>query len=90
MNLGLEDAFVFAELVRTGQLSAYDRLRRPVDRSVVRRVEFLSQIASAESRFYRFVRSFVLLKALKIPCIHARMVAAVTGLDHALPRVLPA
>jgi 2-polyprenyl-6-methoxyphenol hydroxylase-like FAD-dependent oxidoreductase len=85
MNLGLEDAFVFAELVRTDQLSAYDRLRRPVDRGVVRRVEFLSQIASAESRFYRFVRAFVLLRALKIPFIRARMVATVTGLDHALP-----
>jgi 2-polyprenyl-6-methoxyphenol hydroxylase-like FAD-dependent oxidoreductase len=85
MNLGLEDAFVFAALVRTEQLSQYDRLRRPVDRGVVRRVEFLSQMASAESWFYRFVRAFVLLRALQIPFIRARMVETVTGLDHALP-----
>jgi 2-polyprenyl-6-methoxyphenol hydroxylase-like FAD-dependent oxidoreductase len=89
MNLGLEDAFVFAALVRTDQLSAYDRRRRPVDRRVVRRVEFLSQIASAESRFYRFVRAVVLLRALKIPFIRTRMVATVTGLDHELPQISP-
>jgi 2-polyprenyl-6-methoxyphenol hydroxylase-like FAD-dependent oxidoreductase len=89
MNLGLEDAFIFAQLVRTDQLSAYDRLRRPVDRGVVRRVEFLSQIASAESRFYRFVRSVVLLRAIKLPFIRARMGATVTGLDHALPQISP-
>ena len=89
MNLGLEDAFVFAELVRAGQLSAYDRLRRPIDRGVVRRVEILSQTASAESWFTRFVRAYVLLRAVKIPFIRSRMVAAVTGLDHELPQLSP-
>jgi 2-polyprenyl-6-methoxyphenol hydroxylase-like FAD-dependent oxidoreductase len=39
MNLGLENAWVFAYLVKTNQLHKYDRLRRPVDRQVVRRVE---------------------------------------------------
>jgi 2-polyprenyl-6-methoxyphenol hydroxylase-like FAD-dependent oxidoreductase len=85
MNLGLEDAFVFAELVRTGRLSEYDRLRRPIDREVVRRVEFLSQIASAESWFKGLVRSFVLPRAIRIPFIRSRMVGTVAGLDHELP-----
>jgi 2-polyprenyl-6-methoxyphenol hydroxylase-like FAD-dependent oxidoreductase len=85
MNLGLEDAFVFAELARTGRLDEYDRLRRPIDRKVVRRVEYLSQIVSAESWFNWLVRSFVLPRAVKIPFIRSRMVGTVTGLDHKLP-----
>jgi 2-polyprenyl-6-methoxyphenol hydroxylase-like FAD-dependent oxidoreductase len=85
MNLGLEDAFVFAELVRTGRLDEYDRLRRPIDGEVVRRVEFLSQVVSAESWFNWLVRSFVLPRAVRIPFIRSRMVGTVTGLDHELP-----
>jgi 2-polyprenyl-6-methoxyphenol hydroxylase-like FAD-dependent oxidoreductase len=87
MNLGLEDARVFADLVRAGRLPEYDRLRRPVDRRVVRRVEFLSRIASAESAFYRLVRRFVLPTAVRIPFLRSRMVATVAGLDHELPPV---
>jgi 2-polyprenyl-6-methoxyphenol hydroxylase-like FAD-dependent oxidoreductase len=85
MNLGLEDAFVFAELVRTGRLSEYDRLRRPIDRGVVRRIELISQVASAETWFHWLVRSFVLPRAVRVPFIRSRMVRTVTGLDHELP-----
>jgi 2-polyprenyl-6-methoxyphenol hydroxylase-like FAD-dependent oxidoreductase len=88
MNLGLEDAWVFAELVRGNQLPQYDRLRRPVDQRVVRRVEFLSRVVSAESRFYRFARPFLFPMAAMVPFVRARMVAAVTGLDHELPQVV--
>jgi 2-polyprenyl-6-methoxyphenol hydroxylase-like FAD-dependent oxidoreductase len=90
MNLGLEDAWVFAELVRAKRLPDYDRLRRPVDGQVVRRVELLSRIVSAESGVYRFLRAFVLPMAIKIPRLRARMVGAVTGLDHELPDLTPA
>jgi 2-polyprenyl-6-methoxyphenol hydroxylase-like FAD-dependent oxidoreductase len=90
MNLGLEDAWLFSELVRANRLSEYDRLRRSVDLQVVRRVEFLSRIASAESAFYRFVQAFVFPIAIKVPFVHTRMVATVTGLDHELPQVTSA
>jgi 2-polyprenyl-6-methoxyphenol hydroxylase-like FAD-dependent oxidoreductase len=89
MNLGLEDAWVFAELVRAKRLPEYDRLRRPVDEQVVRRVELLSRIASAESGVYRFLRAFVFPMAIKIPPLRDRMVGAVTGLDHKLPDLTP-
>lgn len=85
MNLGLEDAWVFARLVKADQLQRYDQLRRPVVRQVVDRVELLSRIASGESRFYRFVRTFVLPRAIGIPFVRARMVSMLTGLDHELP-----
>ena len=82
MNLGLEDAWIFAELVRASRLSDYDRVRRPVDRRVVRQVEILSRIASPESRFNRFLRAFVFPTAFKAPFVRRRMAKTVTGLDH--------
>jgi 2-polyprenyl-6-methoxyphenol hydroxylase-like FAD-dependent oxidoreductase len=85
MNLGLEDAWVFAELVRANRLSDYDRLRWSVDRQVVRRVKLISRIAAAESLFLRFVRAYVLPLAIRIPFLRAGIVGAVTGLDHDLP-----
>lgn len=85
MNLGLEDAWVFAELVRVNRLSEYDRLRRPVDQQVVRRVELLSRNLAAESAFFRFVRAFVFPIVLKIPSLRKPMMAILTGLDHELP-----
>jgi 2-polyprenyl-6-methoxyphenol hydroxylase-like FAD-dependent oxidoreductase len=89
MNLGLEDAWVFAELVRTDRLRAYDRHRRPVDRRVVRRVELLSRLMSAESGFTRFLRAFVFPAAVQLPFVRGLMVRTVSGLDHELPDFLP-
>jgi 2-polyprenyl-6-methoxyphenol hydroxylase-like FAD-dependent oxidoreductase len=88
MNLGLEDACVFAELVRANRLPEYGWLRQPVDRRVVRQVEFLSRVASAESPFYRFVRALLFPTVTKIPFARARMVVTVTGLDHELPHIV--
>jgi 2-polyprenyl-6-methoxyphenol hydroxylase-like FAD-dependent oxidoreductase len=90
MNLGLEDAWVFVELARTDRLRAYDQLRRPVDRRVVRRVDLLSRLVSAESGFTRFMRAFVFPPAVKLPLVRGLMVRTVSGLDHELPDNLPA
>jgi 2-polyprenyl-6-methoxyphenol hydroxylase-like FAD-dependent oxidoreductase len=89
MNLGLEDAWVFAELVRANRLPDYDRFRRPVDSQVVRRVELLSRIGSAESAFYRCVRALLFPVAIRFPFLRARMTRTVTGLDHELPDLTP-
>ena len=39
MNLGVEDAYVFASLAAAERLKAYHRLRHPVDKAVVRQTE---------------------------------------------------
>ncbi len=85
MNLGLEDAWVFSELVRTGRLSEYNRLRRPVDQDVVKRVERISRMAAAETAGQRFIRRFVFPVVAALPQVRSRMVKAITGLDHDLP-----
>ncbi len=85
MNLGIEDAWVFAELAGAGRLSEYDALRRPVDRAVVRQVELLTRIASGESAVERFAREWLLPIAVEIPPLRKRMLRTVSGLDHPLP-----
>lgn len=85
MNLGLEDAWVFSELVRTGRMADYDRLRRPVDQGVVRRVEAISRVAAAETAPARFARAWLFPTATKLPFVRSRMRATISGLDHPLP-----
>jgi 2-polyprenyl-6-methoxyphenol hydroxylase-like FAD-dependent oxidoreductase len=89
MNLGLEDDWVFAEPVRTDRLRDYDQLRRTVDRRVVRRVELLSRLVSAEAGFTRFLRAFVFPRVVTLPFLRGLMVRTVSGLDHELPEFLP-
>jgi len=85
MNLGLEDAWVFSELVRTERLSQYDDLRWPVVRNVVRRVELLTRMVAAQSPFGSVARQLAFPIAAKPPILRGRLLAAVTGLDHELP-----
>jgi 2-polyprenyl-6-methoxyphenol hydroxylase-like FAD-dependent oxidoreductase len=85
MNLGLEDAWYFAQLWRANRLADYERLRRPVDRAVVQGVERLSRVAAGQSLLTRFVRAYLFPLALKLAFVRRRMVQTVTGLDHPLP-----
>jgi 2-polyprenyl-6-methoxyphenol hydroxylase-like FAD-dependent oxidoreductase len=85
MNLGIEDAWVFAQLACAGQLRRYDALRRPIDRRVVRAVALLSRVAAAEPAPLRLVRRFLFPLATRVPFVRRRMIASVTGLDHPGP-----
>src|SRR5690349_4962511 len=82
MNLGIEDAWVLAELARANRLQEYDNFRLSVDRKVVRSVELLTRMVSAQSPFSRIMREVAFPVALKTPILRGRMLAAVTGLDH--------
>jgi 3-(3-hydroxy-phenyl)propionate hydroxylase len=84
MNLGVEDAWVFANLVRTGRLTEYNSLRYPVDHKVVREVEFFSKLIASDALPFRFARRFVLPVVARTP-LQARIKRTVTGLDHSLP-----
>ena len=44
MNLGIEDAFVFANLLREGKLDEYNSLRYPVVSEFVKRISVASFI----------------------------------------------
>ena len=85
MNLGIEDAWVFSRLLKAGRLSEYDRLRRPVDRRVVRQVELISRLVQGGSRLSRLLRSTALPILMRTRLFRSRMMETVTGLDHPLP-----
>jgi len=85
MNLGIEDAWVFAELAARSRLEDYAALRRPVDAALVKRIRRMTWMARGQSPLSRFLRRTMLPFALQIPILRQPMLRMFTGLDHALP-----
>ncbi len=83
MNLGIEDAWVFAELAARGRLGQYGALRRHVDHDVVKRIEALTTMVIGEQPWLRGVRDLILPAMLNLP-LRGRMLRTLTGLDHKL------
>jgi 2-polyprenyl-6-methoxyphenol hydroxylase-like FAD-dependent oxidoreductase len=89
MNLGIEDAFVFSQLLKSGRASRYGDLRRRIDRRVVRRIEMLSRLARGESAAARVLRLKALPLLMRSPLTRSRLIGMVTGLDHPLMESVP-
>ena len=87
MNLGVEDAFVFAELAVAKRLDDYDGMRHTVDGNVVRRVRLLTRIAAGETATTRFARAHLFARLIGIAPFRGQMTATASGLDHKLPTV---
>lgn len=87
MNLGIEDAWVFANLVLGDRIGEYGAMRHPVDHGVVKRVEFFSRMVKGESAFERAVRLFGVGVLSHIPPLQKQILKTVSGLDHPLPVV---
>ena len=83
MNLGIEDAWVFAELAARGRLSQYGALRRHVDHDVVKRIEALTTMVIGGQPWLRGVRDLILPAMLNLP-LRGQMLRTLTGLDHKL------
>ena len=84
MNLGIEDAFVFSQMSRTGQINRYGKVRCRVDRRVMKRIELLTRMARGESLVSRLFRSRVLPPLSHVGAIRRQMLNTVSGLDHPL------
>jgi 2-polyprenyl-6-methoxyphenol hydroxylase-like FAD-dependent oxidoreductase len=82
MNLGLEDAWVFAQLASRGELARYESLRKPVDARIVKRIEMISRMVVADSSIVRFVRSLFARWGLKVPAARRLFITTASGLDH--------
>ena len=83
MNLGIEDAWVFAELAAHGRLDHYGHLRRHVDYDVVRRVEALTTLVLGRQPWLRALRNLVLPTVLNLP-LRTQILHTLAGLDHPL------
>lgn len=82
MNLGIEDAYVFAELAACAGLDRYDGARRDVDRSVVRRIERVTSTVAGGTLFSRLARTRLVPIVASIPPVRRAVTRTVLGLDH--------
>lgn len=88
MNLGIEDAWVFAACAadalagRPERLADYGRIRRAVDAKVVRNIERLTQFARRTDPLADMARRFAVPLAARLPRLLAAAARVGMGLDH--------
>lgn len=82
MNLGIEDAYVFANLAATSNLAAYATARRTVDTKVVHRVEMMSEFPRGKNPIARLIRNEPWLLKLILPFAEPSIRRWALGLDH--------
>ncbi|WP_449428246.1 FAD-dependent oxidoreductase [Rhodanobacter umsongensis] len=90
MNLGIEDAWVFADCAadaiagKLERMQEYAELRLPVDRQVVHRVAALTRLMRGRPMALRWLRDTVVPAAIRLPAVRRRILQTVAGLDHPL------
>ena len=82
MNLGVEDAYVFANLAASGRLDFYHRLRHPVDQAVVHQTERMTEIPRGKKTFAKVARTLIPFLAPFIPLGQRGIAKWLLGLDH--------
>lgn len=85
MNLGIEDAYVFALLLHEGRLQEYDELRRPTVNKVVGQITHMMSVPRSSTAAGRFVRRFPGLVSALAPRLAGRIQPWLLGLDHPVP-----
>jgi 2-polyprenyl-6-methoxyphenol hydroxylase-like FAD-dependent oxidoreductase len=90
MNLGIEDAYVFAKCaadeLKGGdrRLADYGRIRHAVHDSVVERIKKLTQLARGRPELVALLRHYLIPGMTRFPPTAHQMMKLVTGLDHAV------
>ena len=90
MNLGIEDAYVFAKCAADElhggdrRLADYGRIRHAVDAGVVERIKKLTQLARGRPELVALFRRYLIPGLTKFPPTAHQMIKLVTGLDHAV------
>lgn len=88
MNLGMEDAFVFAACAadflngEPGRLEDYGRLRHAVDSAVVRNVRALTGAVRTASPASDLARRMLIPVVTRLPFVMNRVLKTGMGLDH--------
>lgn len=82
MNLGIEDAYVFAALVAENRIADYEALRRPVIESVVKTVARATELPRGHTMMSKIVRRVPSAIAWLAPKAEHIIRPWVLGLDH--------
>ncbi len=90
MNLGIEDAWVFADCAvdamagKLERMQEYAELRQPVDRQVVRNVAAVTRLMRGRPTALRWLRDNLAPQAIKLAPVRHRLLQTMSGLDHPL------
>jgi 2-polyprenyl-6-methoxyphenol hydroxylase-like FAD-dependent oxidoreductase len=88
MNLGIEDAYVFAECAvaaldgQSSGLEDFGGLRREVHHKVIGRVRALTELARGQPDLIGALRRYLIPGMTKFPPTAHAMLKLLTGLDH--------
>ncbi|UGB39217.1 FAD-dependent oxidoreductase [Frateuria soli] len=88
MNLGIEDAYVFADCAadalngRLSRLAGYAQLRHPVHRQVVRRVGALTRLMHGRPATLRELRDVLVPRLMRFGPARRQFLRVAGGLDH--------
>jgi 3-(3-hydroxy-phenyl)propionate hydroxylase len=88
MNLGIEDAYVFADCAadalggRYSRLACYAQLRHPVHRCVVRRIAALTRLMDGRPASLRELRDAAVPRLLRFGPARRQFMRVAGGLDH--------
>jgi len=85
MNLGIEDACVFAALAARGRLADYAVARRPVANRVIDATARFTRLVTITSPLLRFLRNQVILRILNHPTVQGRVIKGIAGIDYPNP-----
>jgi 3-(3-hydroxy-phenyl)propionate hydroxylase len=85
MNLGIEDAWVFAQLVDRGELNRYHALRYEIGKNVVDRIERVTRTIRGATPWGKAARRLLFPNLLRFKAVRQTMLKTVTGLDQPLP-----
>jgi 2-polyprenyl-6-methoxyphenol hydroxylase-like FAD-dependent oxidoreductase len=90
MNLGIEDAYVFADCAfdalngKLERMQQYAELRQPVHSQVVRNIAALTRVMRGRPAPLRWLRNTLMPELVKVAPLRRRLLKTVAGLDHPL------
>jgi 2-polyprenyl-6-methoxyphenol hydroxylase-like FAD-dependent oxidoreductase len=90
MNLGIEDAYVFADCAfdalngKLERMQQYAELRQPVHSQVVRNIAALTRVMRGRPAPLRWLRNTLMPELVKVAPLRRRLQKTVAGLDHSL------
>lgn len=82
MNLGIEDAYVYVQLLAENRLEDYGRIRHPQIRQVIRRIERITSILRGRSLPAKAARILAPLAGTVAPLLASQIRRFVLGEDH--------
>ncbi len=82
MNLGIEDAYVYAALAAENRLDTYNQVRRAVVAKVMREITRMTAVPRAQTPPGRVARALAPVLPLFFPLVRRHAATWILGLDH--------